>query len=243
MRIRTGFLGSLVLGLAIAGVAGSAQAGVLIEGGTSLEGRGSFTGSINVLSTDLLNRAAILTITLTHTSPTANAGYLTAFAFNNPGNIIKGITLIPELSRSINKLVTGKDNVNAAPFGKFDYAVTIDKKANKNNAFEGGGKPSLGISTNPKSNTETFRFLLTGKGVGHLTAEDFTTAMSTSPGAGQGSGFLAVRFRGFADGGSDKVSAAAVVPEPSTTVLAMAALLPLGLVWWRRRSAPISAVT
>src|SRR5262245_53447594 len=64
-----------------------------IHGDTSnsTSGLGNFTGSLAY--TDFSATSADLVVTLTNTSPAANGGFLTAFVFNNPGNLITGATL------------------------------------------------------------------------------------------------------------------------------------------------------
>lgn len=230
------FLGrALVLALAIAWAPAAARAAVMIESGehTNNPPLGFFTGSLAVER--LGSSSARLTISLTNTSPSANRGFLTAFVFNNPNEVITGISMTSAPANF--SLVTGDDNVNGSPFGQFDYVVTTrppgpNPRADRNNGFNGGGAANRGLGVGVTGN---FIFELTGTEVGSLTEQSFLDALSVPPGAGEGVQSLAVRFRGFRNGGSDKVAA---VPEPSTSALALAALVPLALVWWRRRPDP-----
>jgi PEP-CTERM motif len=88
----------------------------------------------------------------------------------------------------------------------------------------GGGKPQPGIGV---GETATFYFNLTGTGISSLGATDFAS----------NNNFAAVRFRGFADGGSDKVTGGggggAQVPEPATIFLLGSGLL--GLFGFRKK--------
>ena len=180
-------------------------------------GLGSFTGDISY-DYDLSGEAT-LTVTLTNTS--GDGGYITAFAFNNPGDSITGVAL----SDDDFGVIGGDDfdnDVNCQPLGWFDIGASIG------NNWTGGGKPSDGIGVG--DGMQTFTFELTG---GLLTTQAFLDALSEDK-QGNKLYFFSVRFRGF-DNGSDKVAASVVlVPESATIVLLGTGIVGLGL--YRRRS-------
>jgi hypothetical protein len=168
---------------------------------------GSFSGSIDYVANT--STSATLTITLENTSPVANGGYITAFVFNNPGGVSSAT--LSTSSGSWN-LLFGSNNVQGAPYGKFDIG------ASTGGGFEGGGAPQGGIAV---GNSVTFTFTFSGTNLDQLTTADFLSTLSTGTGAGQGYEAFVVRFRGFKNGGSDKVPGTPgnPVPEPSSLLL------------------------
>ncbi|MBF0117565.1 MAG: PEP-CTERM sorting domain-containing protein [Desulfobacterales bacterium] len=180
-----------------------------------LEKLGSFTGELLYNASN--DNSATLTFKLTNNSTQSNGGYLTAFAF-----------LMPNASINVERLVTPLSNFNllkgpisAAPFDNFDIGVSIS------DSWLGGGNPNKGLNV---SNTGEFTFYLTGTGLSKLTVDDFTRKNN----------FLAARFRGFQDGGSDKVpaavAAAAGVPEPSILILLGSGLIGLGIIKRKKKN-------
>lgn len=230
---------------AVAGLAIStspASAGMIFGGPTTpnTEGLGAFTGSIVVTPNGA--NAATLTITLTNEATTSAGGKITAVVFNNPNDLITGATLNPNppaapgenfrLFPSPNPVAGA---VNGAPFGDFDFVLTTDPSPGAS-SFEGGGSPNRGLFI---GETGVFVIDLTGTGVGSLTQEDFENALS-SGNAGQGNQAIVVRFRGFDNGGSDKVVAQPQgnpIPEPASLVLAATAVGLSAARRLRRRSA------
>src|SRR5262245_58562546 len=67
--------------LALLAASNTTRADIITIGDTELPGR--FTGSVEVKNQT--TTSAVIEITLTNTSPVANGGYITGFAFNNPG--------------------------------------------------------------------------------------------------------------------------------------------------------------
>ena len=183
---------------------------------------GSVEGTFNFSAT--INTSATITVTLKNNSLEANGGYLTAFAFNNPGGLIKDVSLT-SAPGSFNTLLfsIGGDSVKASPFGRFDIGVTTK------NSFEGGGAPSNGIYV---GDSATFIFELAGENLLGLDASYFFNELSVPRGAGQGTQSFVARFRGFEDGGSDKVPVTHN-PVPSTVYLLGTGLI--GLAGFRGR--------
>lgn len=190
------------------------EALIFLSGSGSL---GSFSGSFEYTATN--STTATIDISLTNTSPVLNGGYITAFAFNNPSNLITGITLTP--SDSDFALIGSPFNnngVNGASNGQFDIGVSTG------GGYTGGGAPQAGISVGV---TETFTFSLTGNNLDTLLEQTFFDTYSVGPGDGEGVKSFVVRFRGFEDDGSDKVphtgggceQGGCPVPEPASVFL------------------------
>jgi MYXO-CTERM domain-containing protein len=197
------------------GMAGSAAAAcvacvtsasiVSYDSNTGIEGLGSFSGSTEW--THVGGNVGVVVVTLTNTSAVENGGYLTGFAFN----------VRPEVKIAYDEALTGWDGIagfSASPFGDFDRGAALGGD------WLGGGSPVLGIGV---GQTFVFRFDVRGEEslLATITAHDFFDETD-------GWGFAA-RFRGFADGGSDKVTASL----PSPGALALLALGSLGA--FRRR--------
>lgn len=149
---------------------------------------------------------ATLTIDLTNLTPTAVGGFMTAFVFNVP-DAVTGVTLSSASPATMNTFFFSPDNINAQPFGQ-DFDVGVGVGGNVNSVFEGGGNPSVGI---PIGGGGTFVFDLTGTGLDLLTQQSFLETPNGGP-------FFVGRFRGLANGGSDKVPATST-PEPSSLAL------------------------
>jgi hypothetical protein len=199
---------------------------VHIQGDVGLTGLGFYQGTL-----DYTKNAghATLTVTLKNTSPAANGGYLTGFVFNNPGSKITGASLAGPARFVLLGGPKFDNGINAAPFGHFDIGAAIG------GSFEGGGKPSPGLGV---GQTGTFVFSLTGKSLNTLTVQSFVHELSVGPGNGEGDKPFVARFRGFNNGGSDKVPDSVVNhnPEPGTLALAGAALASVfGYRWFRRK--------
>jgi hypothetical protein len=197
-----------------------------IVGDQGLTGLGFYKGTLEYTDTDAGHAA--LTVTLTNSSPAANGGYLTGFAFNDPGNKITGVKLTGPAKFGLLGGPNFDHGINAAPFGHFDIGAAVG------GSFEGGGNPGPGIGV---GQTRTFVFSLTGTALNTLTVQSFVHDLSVGPGDGEGDKPFVARFRGFKDGGSDKVPDSVVhdSPEPGTLALAGIALLTLVGYRWSRR--------
>lgn len=197
--------------VAIASVASTASGALSLSGSNGLEGLGSFTGSMTW--TYLGSGSGTLAVSLTNTSPPANGGFLTGFAFNTVNGI--GMTL----ATGPNGSWSGMSGVSASPFPNFDFGAALGGN------WLGGGSPNAGIAV---GSTGAFTFNVSGDDTLLASLSD-ASFFDTSNGYG-----FAARFRGFADGGSDKVPGEVLVtPLPQTLGLAAASIA--GLALFRRR--------
>jgi hypothetical protein len=184
-------------------------------------------------------------LTLLNGSP---SGFITAFAFNNPHNLVSTVTLasgtlsVSSPTFDFDTLLFGTTDVTTRPFGQFDIALTAGT------TFRDGTSPNEGI---PSGATGTFVFNLTGMSLDTLTPADFESELSVPPGE-RCCEFFAVRFRGI-DGQGDKqgvtplllsaspeIGPGAVVPEPASVLLLASGLA--GLAAYRPRKATPTSV-
>jgi MYXO-CTERM domain-containing protein len=178
-------------------------------GQDSTSGLGSFTGSIQYTPSGSNSGTLIVSLTNT-TNPASLSGYITGFAFNfHSTDPSASLSLVAEDFH-----FTGITDVPCPPFGNFDAGAALGGN------WTGGGNPTRGI---PIGSSGSFTFDVTASDAQSLGAADF---ISSEPGR---SAFdFVVRFRGFANGGSDKVPG---IPSPGAT-----ALLSLGgLIALRRK--------
>lgn len=189
--------------------AASAYATLAFTSDPGLDGLGTFTGTVNWTYSG--GSGGTLSYSLTNTSPLANGGFLTGFAFN----AVDGVTCT---LLSAPASWTGMANVSAAPFPNFDFGAALGGN------WLGGGSPNAGIAV---GSTASFVFSVSGLApllAGLTDASFFDAANGYS---------FAARFRGFANGGSDKVTGS--VPGPGVLgMMAVATMLGRGA---RRRRA------
>lgn len=209
---------------------------------------GDYTGSFDYTFTS--STAGTVTVSLTNAATTAAGGKLTGFAFNVPTGAT--VTAVVYNAAGPNgtalTLVGGpgfNNSVPGNPFGDFDMGAALGGN------LLGGGSPNPGLQIGQSG---TYTFDLTGSGLDTLTPASFfaPTTVSSNPSAGQGAENFLARFRGFDNGGSDKVPGdvgqilpdspprgepeVPTVPEPGT-LAAVAALGGLGAFARRRRAA------
>jgi hypothetical protein len=213
---------------------GSARADLINIGDNELPGQ--FTGTVEV--TNQTFNSALIRVTLTNTSPFSNGGFLTAFAFNDPNRTSKGnigtVTnyqqqFDPQTGQNFALLgaPTFSDSVSSAPFGLFDIGAGVG------GSWHSGGSPVDGLAV---GETGTFSFLVNGTSLNNLTAANLLTSMSSTGTAG-----FVVRFRGFADGSSDKDVAGVIVkppvnnPVPAPPALVLAGIGFVALIGRARR--------
>lgn len=153
-----------------------------------------------------------LKVSLTNDTPASVGGFLTGFLFR--ADAITGTGL--NSANPSEFLDTGTES--AAPFGMFDGGAAL------RGSFLGGGNPSDGLAVGESG---MFMFSITSATASTISAADFLGTLNEP-------GFI-VRFRGLADGGSDKVPGGGfevVVPLPGAGAMAAAGLAFVGL---RRR--------
>jgi hypothetical protein len=170
---------------------------------------GFFQGSLTLAH---MKDSALLEIQLTNTSPISNGGYITALAFNNPMGYITGISY----SDANYSLLGGpgyNNSINGMPLGYFDMGAGIGGD------WMGSGDPKPGIGV---GQTKSFSFNLTGANLALLNETHFMNELSQGGSPEMGGQFIGVRFRGFRNGGSDKVPGYPdnpELPESSTLIL------------------------
>ncbi len=207
----------------IAAAASASTMSISFGSGQGLSNLGSFTGSMQWSYAGGGATSGFLTVSLTNTS--SLSGYLTAFALNGPASGVTYSLQAPTGDASQFGMIGGGANpsgtINAAPWD--NYIVG----ASTSNSWTGGGNPNKGLAVG-----ETGSFTFKVSAVSSLLAGLDVLSFFTND--DEGNPELAVRFRGFSNGGSDKVGAElTVVPVPMPVAIAALGLIGAGLV--RRR--------
>lgn len=174
---------------------------------------GAFTGSVEYYYDDVAE-VGTLTVTLENITADELGGYITGFVFNIDGDANAVFNPDPQFN------FEGVNNESASPFGTFEAGAALGEN------FLGGGNPTLGIGVDDPA--RAFTFDVTGVDAASLTAGSFLSEIST--GNDNNEAFFVVRFKGFEDGGSLKVSSETPMdPSSGQTIPAPAAFVP-GLV-------------
>ncbi len=197
-------LGAVVVGSMVAASSASATM-IMIQSNPagSTDGLGRFTGSISYTGNTL--NTGTLTIVLSNTNTPATGGYITGMVFNIPGADAAATAQLAASSIS-NFQVLGPTE-SASPYGVYEAGAALG------GSWLGGGSPTGGVAV---GQTGTFTFNITSAGASGFTASSFiASGSSPSP---------LVRFKGFANGGSDKVPGV-LVPAPGAAVLMAGASL------------------
>ena len=189
---------------------------------SSTGGLGSFDGLLEY-DADLFSTVGTLRIMLTNTSAPENGGYITGFLFNiADGGVDTAATLLsdPESIYPFEQCVG--NGLNGQPYGN-----PYDAGAALGGSFLGGGDPTGGIAV---GDTGSFTFQIGSADAWALAAGSFLD------GGPYEFDFL-VRFRGFDDGGSDKVPAV-MIPLPAPIALGAVGLVAamIGAARYRRSS-------
>lgn len=190
---------ALTLGFAIAG--GAAQADMvefMNDPFKTTESLGTFTGSLRY-EFDPFSDRGLLTIAMTNTSEPANGGYITGFLFNIPGNDQLATASLESASYPFQQAFGS--GLDAMPFGTYDAGAALGGN------FQGGGSPNDGIGV---GETGEFLFAITANDANTFNAADFINGSTGDD--------LVLRFRGFVNGGSDKVIGT-IIPAPGALAL------------------------
>ncbi len=217
---------ALIWGIAL-GCSSAANAASIVQiggsAGSSLQGLGSFSGSISYTATSQLSTTGALVITLVNTSNAGNGGFITGLLFNIGGGDASSSATLSSASNSFINCMGG--GLNAATGQHFEGGAAIGGQ------FLGAGDPNPGIAIGQSA---TFTFDITAADAGRLTAIDFVAGGSFE------FNFL-VRFGGFDDGGPDSIGAM-VVPLPPAVMIGVLGLALVSLaIYLKRRAAKMAA--
>ena len=220
---------------------------------------GDLSAHVEFSYTSQSSTGGYLTIKIENTSN--YQGNITGFAFNLPGSgftfsTIGGdatgsssVTLSSNSGDSSHTDVSGyyvnydSNSIQADALGRFDVGVLNDNSSFING---GSGNQSPFIAN---GGDRTFTLAVTGTGLSALTENAFLSAFSSNQGAGNGTQYFVARIQAVGDStslgsGSDfliptgspgPIPSPPAVPEPSTLVGGLIAIVPLVVIGYRRR--------
>lgn len=206
---------------------------VPISTGYQLVGLGYFSGTLDYVATSSTNSS--LTLVINNSPSTAAGGFITAVALNLPsisGVDYSGLTTSSPVGFAPLGSFANNDGVNSSPLGRFDFGASLAANGMGSANWQGsGGNPNGGISSNSSG---TFVFNFTGNNLNTLSTLSFINAVAPGNSSGP-SEFMAVRFKGFVNGGDDKVggfisSNPPPVPVPASIWLMLSGTFSLGLL-------------
>lgn len=147
------------------------------------------SGSLGKYTAHFKWDGSVLALELTNTSSAANGGYITGFLLELPDTSSFSAW---QTNSNLLALAPNQEHYSGAPYGNYDYGYALGSN------FLGGGKPQPGIAV---GNTSHFEFS-NWSGVAGFDVGNFFKNLATLEADDTN---LLVRFRGFNDGGSDKV--------------------------------------
>ena len=175
------------------------------DASNSTENLGSFEGTIDYSPVNGLE--GTLVISLTNTSVASNGGFLTGLLFNFESLDAGANASLASATHPFADTGGG----SGSPFGS-DY----DAGAALGGDFLGGGSPNAGVAVGA---TGVFTFSIVASDAASLTASSFINGPYAFD--------FIVRFKGFVDGGSDKVPAIVVPTSGSLALATLAVLVPI----------------
>ncbi len=190
---KTFFAAAAACILALAPVASADTFNIVGSPDQSTEGLCNFAGTLEwTPAADGLS--GILKVSLTNTTAPALGGRITGFLFN---------TTSTDGSASFTLLPGSTHPFSFAKGNGQPYGMHFKAGAALGGNWQGGGNPNPGIAVGA---TGVFSFLVVADDAGSLSAADFA--------AGPYQHNFVVRFRGLANGGSDKVPGIPAPPPP-----------------------------
>ena len=195
---------SLVAAASLSSVAGASMIQIASNQPSSTDMLGRFTGSITYTANTLTT--GTLTIVLNNTNTAAEGGFITGVVFNVPGvDTVATSALVTANPVGFTNL---GPTASASPFGTYEAGAALG------GSWLGGGSPNGGVAV---GQTGTFTFAITATDAASLTAGSFLTSGSAPA--------PLVRFKGFTNGGSDKVPSILVPAPASIACVGMGGLL------------------